>query len=298
MLKNPAPEPPRGWKLPPTDAPRQVLARSWARIIRILKMKLTWRLRANILMHRTRQLRKYGAVLIALSILALALGLINQYMFDFLHYMQDSAVATLVGALIGAMTGGLFSYLAAVDVHREELLASALLRKRDDLLIPLYGEIKKFRKEISSGNLYEMISKPLGMHFPDLAYWNALKEDMRALQVPNDLSKALDSLLSGVAVCKKEQGAVQALPRVIELTNKTSELFLAPAEDGETKEERYTRIWPKVIHIHVEIASIPATLVYYRLVYDLETNAEDIANCLELLIKFINDQYEKEANWL
>jgi hypothetical protein len=121
----------------------------------------------------------------------------------FIQYIQDPAIATLIGAFVGALVGGLFAYIAAVDVHKSELEATAALKRRDEIYRPLYDELTNLRNDFQD-NLpsmepsHSILSRTFSLKplpFSESRTWLLHYREIRFQIIPIDLADAMNELI-------------------------------------------------------------------------------------------------------
>lgn len=267
---------------------------------RQFKLRLVWKLRSYILMQK---IGKSFALLYA-SILICLLGVLvwvfNKFVVSFLDYIKDPAIATLIGAIVGALVGGIFAYMAAFDVHKGQLEATAALKRRDEIYRPLYNNLTSLREKVirDPNDLSSVLSnKDLHIHLEQSQFWLSLPQDIKQLQIPINLVKAMTDLKKLVESCSKAQNEVLEDTAFKAPNAKRLNLVLKFADSFQTNKKDSIEALSELIKVKLEIESLDSFKQFEKSYKELELALEDLVLYSEEIIKFINNRYEQKANW-
>ncbi len=263
----------------------------FTKIRRNLQMKLVWKLRRHIFSQKISR----GIALVNASLYIFLFGILV-WGFDkiipFIKYIQDPAIATLIGAIVGALVGGMFAYTAAVDVHKRELEATAALKRRNEIYLPLYNEIISLRSSIKYDAFDKIIEpfkyKKILLKKPQ--FWASLKEDIKNNQIPIDFRNAMEDLSSVIDSCENAQEEIKEDKELQKLFLKMTKISRIQTD---RKEEQVLQLRKIENEINLQIPVINFEVAFN----ELEIKSQDTVEYLEELIKFINNRYEQRANW-
>lgn len=116
---------------------------------------------------------------------------------------KESALVGVIGTLLGAVVGGLFSFVGSVYVNNRQIKIQAEIRRKNQIYTPLYDELTKIHTSILKEHPY-----PNYIDFekqqqtvpprPQFITWRCIKSDSRYLETPIKLVRAMDSLEKNV----------------------------------------------------------------------------------------------------
>ena len=174
------------------------------------QQKLIWKLRRRILFQKISK----SIALLNISIWVFLFGALVwglDKIIPFIKYITDPAIATLIGAVVGSLVGGLFAYVGAVDVHNRELEATGALKRRDDIYRPLYDELLNLRRGFQFDPFDDIFTKTFSLEhlpFSESSTWLAHYQEANLSQIPIDLAKAMNELTRLIYQGKKTESAV------------------------------------------------------------------------------------------
>lgn len=113
--------------------------------------------------------------------------------------MNNATLVGVLGTLLGALIGGIFSLAGAISVGKHHLKAQTQVRRKNVIFKPLYDELNYIHNTILEKNPYpQRISfeeQPQTMlRFPQYTAWGRIKLDTRYLETPRKLSNILQQL--------------------------------------------------------------------------------------------------------
>lgn len=105
----------------------------------------------------------------------------------------------VLGTLLGAIIGGIFSLLGSVWVNSRQQRAAQNIKRKNVIYSPLYDELVDIQNNILEQNPYpsyvEFKRGPQTiLPHPQFSAWNRIKADTRYLEVPDVLRKQMDKL--------------------------------------------------------------------------------------------------------
>lgn len=112
---------------------------------------------------------------------------------------RDTTMVGLLGTLLGAVLGGVFSLLGSVTVSKQQIKAQNQIRRKNVIYKPLYDELVEIHYDILKKNPYPSIiqfQKGLQTYrpHPQFAVWGRIKADSRYLETPRKLTRLMDKL--------------------------------------------------------------------------------------------------------
>ena len=116
---------------------------------------------------------------------------------------KDTTMVGLLGTLLGAVLGGVFSLLGSVTVSKQQIKAQNQIRRKNTIYKPLYDELVEIHYDILKQNPYpSIIQFQKGVQtiipHPQFAVWGRIKADSRYLETPRKLTKLMDKLVDEV----------------------------------------------------------------------------------------------------
>lgn len=112
---------------------------------------------------------------------------------------SDTTMVGLIGTLLGAVIGGVFSLLGSVTVSKQQIKAQNQIRRKNVIYKPLYDELVEIHYDILKQNPYPGIIQFQKGHqtfrpHPQFAVWGRIKSDSRYLETPRKLTRLMDKL--------------------------------------------------------------------------------------------------------
>lgn len=116
---------------------------------------------------------------------------------------KESALVGVIGTLLGAVVGGLFSFVGSVYVNNRQIKIQAEIRRKNQIYTPLYDELTKIHtsilKEYPYPNYIDFEKQQQTVPpRPQFITWRCIKSDSRYLETPIKLVRAMDSLENNV----------------------------------------------------------------------------------------------------
>lgn len=127
---------------------------------------------------------------------------------------EDPTLVGLLGTLLGAIIGGVFSILGSISVGKHQIKAQTQIRRKNVIYKPLYDELVEIHNVILKDNPYpqyivfEKGSQTITRH-PQFTVWGRIKADSRYLETPKKLGRLLDKLEADVReylTCRSKVG--------------------------------------------------------------------------------------------
>ena len=140
--------------------------------------------------------------------------------------MDNTTLVGVLGTLLGALIGGVFSLAGAISVGKHQLKAQTQVRRKNVIFKPLYDELNYIHNTILEENPYpQRISfeeQPQTMlKYPQYTAWGRIKLDTRYLEIPRKLSNILQQLETDakeylIALSTAEKAMMQLLNEILE----------------------------------------------------------------------------------
>lgn len=113
-----------------------------------------------------------------------------------------SETIAVIGTLLGAFVGGVFTLIGSIYVNRKQIKAQTHIKKKNLIYKPLYDELIQIN-EILKGNPYPRriafkIDKYDNIHTPQYSVWGRIKADTRYLETPKYLICEYELLMSKI----------------------------------------------------------------------------------------------------
>ncbi len=111
----------------------------------------------------------------------------------------DPTLFGVIGTLLGAIIGGVFSLLGSVWVNSKQQRALQNVKRKNVIYSPLYDELVDIQNNILQRNPYpnfivfEKGPQTILPH-PQFSAWGRIKADTRYLEVPSILTKKMEQL--------------------------------------------------------------------------------------------------------
>lgn len=147
---------------------------------------------------------KYRIVIIV----ALVIALVGVVTFSALQIDGDKIIGNstlfgVIGTLLGALIGGVFSLMGSVWVNSKQQRALQNVKRKNVIYSPLYDELVDIQNNILQQNPYpnyvvfKKDTQTILPH-PQFSAWGRIKADTRYLEVPNILIKQMEQLEEAV----------------------------------------------------------------------------------------------------
>ena len=270
------------------------------KIRQIFQMKLVWKLRRRIFFQKIGR----GIALINVSLYIFLFGALV-WGFDkiipFIKYIQDPSIATLIGAVVGALVGGLFAYIAAVDVHKSELEATAALKRRDEIYRPLYDELTNLRNDFQDGlpsmePSHSILSRTFSLEhlpFSESKTWLQHYREIKFQIIPVDLADAMNELIVSINLGRQTENTMLKDKEFRKLIKKHALLWAKYDNESEVKPEVYL----EEDAIFYEMEQLNSYVNFYKTLEEFFVKLSEIIDYLEGLIRYINNRFQQGANW-
>lgn len=150
--------------------------------------------------------------LIYLILLAIAL-LVFIKILPYINIPTDATTIGVVGTLLGAIVGGIFTLIGSIYVNNKQLTANFEIKRKNIIYRPLYDELLEVNKIITEENPYptyivfEKRTQTIVRH-PQLDAWNRINSDSRILETPECLKKQYNKLIDSIKKYEKERNTV------------------------------------------------------------------------------------------
>ena len=116
---------------------------------------------------------------------------------------KDSTLVGIIGTLLGAIIGGIFTLVGSLCVGKQQIKAQNQIRRKNVIYKPLYDELAEIHNLILKDNPYPLLidfqkgSQTILRH-PQFVVWGRIKADSRYLETPKKLARLLDCLEDNV----------------------------------------------------------------------------------------------------
>jgi len=149
-------------------------------------------------------LQKHRNLLIWLGFAAvICVGMWGVCTVDISALTKNEGLFGVVGTLLGAFIGGVFSLLGSFWVNNKQQKAVQNIKRKNVIYSPLYDELVDIHNNILEQNpfpCYVKFQKALQTALPHPQYdaWRRIKSDTRFLEVPDYLKKQMEKLESAI----------------------------------------------------------------------------------------------------
>ncbi|MDO5415098.1 MAG: hypothetical protein Q4F78_06495 [Bacillota bacterium] len=121
--------------------------------------------------------------------------------FDLITKLGNCPAETVavLGTLLGAIIGGIFTLAGSVYVNKRQLKAQTYIKKKNLIYKPLYDELRSIQNDILSANPFPDIivfqTEDYGrLKIPQYTVWDRIKSDTRYLETPQKLVSEMEDL--------------------------------------------------------------------------------------------------------
>lgn len=109
----------------------------------------------------------------------------------------------VIGTLLGAVIGGVFTLLGSVYVNKKQLKAQTHIKRKNLIYKPLYDELCSIENDILFNDPYPSrisfkIEEYGVLRYPQYTVWDRIKSDTRYLETPKGLASELEKLYSKI----------------------------------------------------------------------------------------------------
>lgn len=165
--------------------------------------------------------------LIYLILLVIAL-LVFIKILPYINIPTDATTIGVVGTLLGAIVGGIFTLIGSIYVNNKQLTANFEIKRKNIIYKPLYDELLEVNKIITEENPYptyivfEKRTQTIVRH-PQLDAWNRINSDSRILETPKCLKEQYNKLIDSIKEYEKIRSSVNEPINIVlneELKNK------------------------------------------------------------------------------
>lgn len=119
-----------------------------------------------------------------------------------LRIFGDPGTAGIFGSLLGAVVGGMLTFIAAIYIQRNQTAAKGAVTRKNTIYTPLFDElvnVKAILEENPFPQSFEIGSgRQTARPHPIFGAWERIKEDSRILQVPKYIANSLEDYTESV----------------------------------------------------------------------------------------------------
>ncbi len=141
--------------------------------------------------------------IITYLILILSMLLIMSKISFKISMPNDPTTIGVLGTLLGAIVGGLFSLIGSVYVNNKKIISESEIKKKNVIYRPLYDELLDTKKIIEIENRYPTYvryqkgQQTITRH-PQITAWQRICSDSRILDTPNVLKEQYQRYLKSI----------------------------------------------------------------------------------------------------
>jgi hypothetical protein len=152
------------------------------------------KLKVNFWLQKHRKL-----LLLVMLFVALYITIVGMTKMDFCTLTENAGLFGVVGTLLGAFIGGVFSLMGSVWVNNKQQKAAQNIKRKNIIYSPLYDELINIQNNILEQNPFpwyiEFEKGPQTiLPHPQYDAWRRIKSDTRYLEVPDYLKKQIEKL--------------------------------------------------------------------------------------------------------
>lgn len=116
---------------------------------------------------------------------------------------EDPTIIGVVGTLLGAIVGGIFSLIGSIYVNNKQIKSNSEVKRKNIIYRPLYDELLETRKIIEIENPFSSyVTFKKGyqtmLRHPEITAWDRICSDGRILDTPNILKKQYENYLQSI----------------------------------------------------------------------------------------------------
>ena len=141
--------------------------------------------------------------IITYLILILSMLLIMSKISFKISMPNDPTTIGVLGTLLGAIVGGLFSLIGSIYVNNKKIISESEIKKKNVIYRPLYDELLDTKKIIEIENRYPTYvryqkgQQTITRH-PQITAWQRICSDSRILDTPNVLKEQYQRYLKSI----------------------------------------------------------------------------------------------------
>lgn len=171
-------------------------------------------------------LYKYRYLIYIITLVIVSLVCIK--LLPYISIPTDATTIGIVGTLLGAIVGGIFTLIGSIYVNNKQLTANFEIKRKNIIYRPLYDELLDINKIILEENPYPTYivfgkrTQTIVRH-PQFDAWNRIKGDSRILETPKCLKEQYNKLINSIKEYEKIRGTVNEPIKIVlneELKNK------------------------------------------------------------------------------
>ena len=116
---------------------------------------------------------------------------------------EDSTTIGVLGTLLGAIVGGLFSLIGSIYVNNKKIISESEIKRKNIIYRPLYDELLDTKKIIEIENRYPTYvryqkgQQTITRH-PQITAWDRICSDNRILDTPRILKEQYQKYLKSI----------------------------------------------------------------------------------------------------
>ncbi len=142
-------------------------------------------------------------LMIVLSLIMLSFVIMAAFNIDITSFVNNPTIFGVLGTLLGAVIGGMFSLLGSVWINKRQQRALRNLKRKNVIYSPLYDEMVNIHERILIQYPYPEyveIGEESQTNFscPRYDAWRRIKLDTRYLEVPDCLKEQLEKLETSI----------------------------------------------------------------------------------------------------
>lgn len=152
---------------------------------------------------------RYIIYLLLFIIMAFVINKSKKYIF----IPVDSTMMNIMGALLGAIVGGIFTLIGSMYVNNRQLTSNFEIKRKNTIYKPLYDELLEINKIITEENPYPSYivfrkEKQTIKRHPQIDAWNRINSDSRILEIPKCLKEQYNRLIKSIKEYEKIRSSV------------------------------------------------------------------------------------------
>ena len=149
---------------------------------------------------------KYGKwIITGFALLIVATITFLFFKLDFVKEISKWKGETIavVGTLLGAIIGGVFTLIGSIYVNKKQLKAQTHIKRKNLIYKPLYDELCEIENDVLVTNpfpsmiFFETLDR-VSQKFPQYTVWGRIKSDTRYLETPQILIEEVDRLFEKI----------------------------------------------------------------------------------------------------
>lgn len=131
----------------------------------------------------------------------------------YINIPTDATTIGVVGTLLGAVVGGIFTLIGSIYVNNKQLVSNFEIKRKNIIYRPLYDELLEINKIVTEENPYPTYivfgkrTQTIIRH-PQFDAWNRINSDSRILETPKCLKKQYNKLIYSIKKYEKLRDTV------------------------------------------------------------------------------------------